>query len=192
MNELQFYKVSAANKWGYGLIKYEILIEFINCLNTPVMGRYIRNLSNMYVLVGHSDLLNFDEIIIIEKYGGIILAFMLMDNTTGPYHTIEYIWTRESVRKKGLARQIISKYEQLFDNIKAIPGEVASGFWKRYFVKTFGINSLHGLLEFKKCINIPTLRWDLLEARYKYTDEGIEGNEGNEGNEYKLLSTGDD
>ena len=196
MNESLFYKVSDVGMWGFGIIKYETLIEFINCLNTPVMGRYIRNLSNMYVLLGQynsnehkwDEILNLDEFIFIEGNGEIILAFILLDSTKGPYHTIEYIWTRESVRKQGIARRIICKYEELFNDVKIIPSEVASGFWKRYFIEVFGINSLENLLEFKKNINIPTLRWDLLEARYKYTDNGDLSDYSDTDIEYKLLS----
>lgn len=187
LKEALIHKVSDIGPCGSGIIKYETLLEFITCLSTPTMGRYIRNLSNMYVLVGTYDsqnrlkanentwdtILTDDEYLFIEGNNEIILGFMLMDNVLTPYHTIDYIWIRDSLRCKGLARRLIQKYELLVNTehkINVIPGEVASPFWKGYFTEVFGIYTLKDLEAFKARIPVRNLRWELLEARYRHSD----------------------
>ena len=187
LKEANLYKISDTGLWNSGLIKYQTILEFIQHLNTPVMGRYIRNLSNMYVLVGTYDsqarlnpndklwneILTDDEYLFIESNNELILGCMLMDNIKTAYHTIDYIWIRDSLRCKGLARRLIVKYELLVNvteqEINAIPGEVASPFWKRYFTEVFGIYSLKDLEAFKATVGL-NVRWDLLEARYRHSD----------------------
>ena len=180
------HKVSDIGLWGSGIIKHETLLEFIRQLSTPTMGRYIQNLSNMYVLVGSYDsqsrlkpnekpwneILTADEYLFIEGNSEIILGFMLMDNTKTAYHTIDYIWIRDSLRCKGLARRLILKYEMLVNtdkSINVIPGEVASPFWKGYFTEIFGIYTLKDLEAFKDRVGVH-VQWDLLEARYRHSD----------------------
>ena len=207
LKEANLYKVSDTGLWNSGIIKYETILEFIQHLNTPVMGRYIRNLSNMYVLVGTyesqarlklndklwNEILTDDEYLFIESNNELILGFMLMDNTTTAYHIVDYIWIRDSLRCKGLARRLIHKYELRVNvteqEIRVIPGEVASPFWKRYFTEVFGIYSLKDLEAFKATVGLH-VRWDLLEARYKYADNGdlIDSDEDSECEaEYKIL-----
>ena len=184
LKEALLHKVSDIGLWGSGIIKHETLLEFIRQLSTPTMGRYIRNLSNMYVLVGSYDsqsrlkpnekpwneILTADEYLFIEGNSEIILGFMLMDNIKTAYHTIDYIWIRDSLRCKGLARRLILKYETLTEQeINVIPGEVASSFWKGYFTEVFGIYTLKDLEAFKDRVGVH-VRWDLLEARYRHSD----------------------
>lgn len=188
--EALVYKVSDKGLGNTVLIKYETILEFIKQLSNPIMGRYIRNVSNMYVLVGTYDsqnrldagekrwneILTADESLFIESNGELILGCMLMENVETSYHTIDYIWTRDSLRCKGLARRLIDKYEQVVNyipemEIHAIPGEVASPFWKRYFTDVFGIYTLEDLEVFKDRVGL-NVQWDLLEARYKYADNG--------------------
>ena len=211
LKEANLYKVSDIGLWNSGLIKYETILEFIQHLNTPVMGRYIRNLSNMYVLVGTyesqsrlklndklwNEILTDDEYLFIETNNELILGFMLMDNITTAYHTIDYIWIRDSLRCKGLARRLIHKYELRVNvseqEIRVIPGEVASPFWKRYFTEVFGIYSLKDLEAFKATVGV-YVRWDLLEARYKYAENGdlIDSDQDSECEaEYKIIPSYD-
>ena len=203
LKEANLYKVSDTGR-------YETILEFIQHLSNPVMGRYIRNLSNMYVLVGTydskarlktnetlwNDILTADEYKFIESNNELILGFMLLDNITTAYHTIDYIWIRDSLRCKGLARRLIQKYELLVNitdqAISVIPGEVASPFWKRYFTEVFGIYTLKDLEAFKDTVGV-YVRWDLLEALYRHSDTcDLDSDEDSESEaEYKIIPSYD-
>lgn len=184
---IRFQKVSERGEFDLGLLKDAPILEFISCISSPDISRYIRNLSNMYVLVGleeHS-FMSDEEKDLLQREGQLILGFILMDHITGPYHTIEYLWTRLSMRKQGLARILIKEYERV-NNCRAVPGEIASAFWKKYFAEEFKITTVAQVVGFKQFLRLPNLRWDLLIARLRHVDDGFSDDSESE-LEYKIL-----
>lgn len=176
LREALLHKVSDSGAFNAGIVRSDTLLEFIKLLEAPQLARYIRNLSNMYVLVGSStsdsrcldtdkrwsDLLSSNEDEFMKENDEIILGFMLMSNTLNKsYHTIDYIWTRDSIRGKGVARRLIEKYEFRYD-VTVVPEYVASPFWTRYFNQRFGIKTQADLIAFKHKVGL-YLRWELIE-----------------------------
>lgn len=174
----RFQKVSDTGAFNAGLIRSDTLVEFFEHLKTPVKAQYIRNLSNMYVLVGTTDttdnwseLLSPSESDFMKENDEIILGFLLLSNSsTINYSMIDYIWTRDSLRGKGVARYIIEKYEGL-TGTTLIPEEIASLFWVRYFKDYFGVHTLKEMIAFRTKVGL-NVNWALLESRLRFTDDG--------------------
>lgn len=183
---IRFQKVSDCGEFDLGLLKDGAILEFISCLSQD-LSRYIRNLSHMYVLVGleEKSCMTDEEKELLKREGQLVLAFILMDHTSGPYHTIEYLWTRASMRKQGLARILIKEYEKM-SKCRAVPGEIASAFWKQYFANEFKITTVAQVVGFKQFLGLPNLRWDLLIARLRLVDDGFSDDSESE-LEYKIL-----
>lgn len=163
------------------------VLEFISCISSPDLSRYIHNLSNMYVLVGleEQSSMSAEEKVFMQSKGQLVLGFILMDHISGPYHTIEYLWTRGSMRKQGLARILIKEYERV-STCRTVPGEIASAFWKRYFADEFKITTVAQLFGFKQFLGLPNLRWDLLISSLRRVDDGFSDDSESE-LEYKIL-----
>lgn len=132
----------------------------------------------MYVLVGTTDttdnwseLLSPSESDFMKENDEIILGFLLLSNSsTINYSMIDYIWTRDSLRGKGVARYIIEKYEGL-TGTTLIPEEIASLFWVRYFKDYFGVHTLKEMIAFRTKVGL-NVNWALLESRLRFTDDG--------------------
>ena len=198
LSKTRFQKVSDTGAFNAGLIRSDTLVEFFEHLKTPVKAQYMRNMSNMYVLVGTADttdkwseLLSPSESEFMKENDEIILGFLLLSNSSNyrkelkpiltlipeevpanicRYSMIDYIWTRNSLRGKGIARYIIEKYEGL-TGTTLLPEEIASPFWVRYFKDYFGIHTLKDMIAFRTKIG-HNVNWDLLESRLRLSDDG--------------------
>ena len=99
---LRLEQVSQAN------IKYKVLKEFMNLLETLDMHQYIYKLSSMYVLVSPMQSnyvwhIDHSEYSFVKEHGSIILGFLLKD----PTGSIEKTWIRESVCSEGLEEKML-------------------------------------------------------------------------------------